>query len=293
MKAIAPLRLLLLLSAFALSACVVEEPAPRSGSFSVLSYNVHGLPSSITGDDTDARLAQIAPRLDAFDVVGLQEDWIPANHQVLEAASSHPTRIWFDEPLNADRVYGAGVALFAPWPEVSRQHVHYTECNGVLDGASDCLASKGLQAVRLELAEGVEVDFLNTHLEAGGGDEDDAARVVQIEQVVELLQGWSAERPVIFTGDFNLHVGDDPDDEQLDRLIGGGGLSDGCEAIDCVDPTHIDRVFFRDSSSFTWTVEGWEDVSADFLDDEGVDLSDHPPIRLDLAWDWSPPAPTE
>ena len=132
------------------------------------------------------------------------------------------------------------------------------------------------------------MDFLDTHLEAGGGDEDDAARVTQIEQVVDLLQGWSAERPVVCTGDFNLHVGDDPDDAQLDRLVGGGGLSDSCEAVSCPDATHIDRVFFRSSEQLTWTVEGWRDLSSDFLDDEGVDLSDHPPIEATLGWRWEP-----
>jgi endonuclease/exonuclease/phosphatase family metal-dependent hydrolase len=274
------------LVAVLLLAC--EVPAgPQEGTFTILTYNVHGLPSSITGDDTAGRTEQIAPLLDQFDVVGLQEDFIDTNHAVLEAASSHPTRLWFGDTVE-DRVYGSGLSLFAPFEVIEDSPIHYTECNGVLDGASDCLASKGLQVATLELGDGVEVDFLNTHLEAGGGDLDDEARVSQIAQVVERLQGGSGARPVVFTGDFNLHLGEDPDDEQLDQLIGGGDLSDACEAVGCDDATHIDRVFFRGSANLTWTVDAWADRSADFLDDEGVDLSDHPPIEATLSWRFEP-----
>ncbi len=279
-------RALPLLAIVLLAACPTAQE-PQEGTFTTLTYNVHGLPPSITGDDTTARVERIAPLLDGFDVVGLQEDFIDSNHALLEAGSSHPTQLWFDATVE-DRVYGSGLSLFAPFERVEFNPVHYTDGNGVLDGASDCLASKGLLAARLELAPGVEVDFLNTHLEAGGGDEDDAARVTQIEQVVELLQGWSADRAVVFTGDFNLHVGDDPDDAQLDRLMVGGGLSDSCAAIDCDDPTHIDRIFVRDSEQLTWTVDGWRDLSAEFLDDDGVDLSDHPPLEATLSWRWEP-----
>lgn len=280
MRRLAPLLLVLLL------ACQ-PTPGPQEGTFTVLTYNVHGLPSSITGDDTTARIERIAPLLDGFDVAGLQEDFIDANHALLADGSSHPTRLWFDTTVE-DRFYGSGLSLFAPFELIESASIHYTECHGVLDGASDCLASKGLLAARLELGDGVEVNFLDTHLEAGGGDADDEARVSQIEQVVDLLQGWSADRPVVFTGDFNLHVGDDPDDEQLDRLIGGGGLHDCCEAFGCDDPSHIDRIFFRNSEQLTWTVEGWRDLSQEFVDEEGVDLSDHPPIEATLNWRFEP-----
>jgi len=35
-------------------------------------------------------------------------------------------------------------------------------------------------------------------------------------------------------------------------------------------------------------VEDWRDLSADFLDDEGVDLSDHPPIAATIGWTTAP-----
>lgn len=271
-------------SLVALSACSPAPDAPSSGQLEVLSYNVHGLPASITGDDTDARLAAIAPRLASYDVIGLQEDWIDRNHEVLEQASDHPTQVWFDDVLDDTRVYGSGLTVFSDPLEVDRRHVHYDTCNGVLDGASDCLASKGVQVLRLRLAEGVTFDLYNTHFEAGGSDEDDIARVAQIDIVVELLASFSDGQPVLFTGDFNLHAGEQPDDDMLAQLTDGTQLSDACAAVACDEPTRIDRVFYRDGAGLRWTVQEWRNDSALFLDDEGVDLSDHPPIGATMDW---------
>ena len=53
-----------------------QEPPQTFGQFSVLTYNIHGLPPEVTNDDTSERIKQIAPLLEAYDVVGLQEDWI-------------------------------------------------------------------------------------------------------------------------------------------------------------------------------------------------------------------------
>src|SRR5688572_19517498 len=101
-----------------LLACHPDDPAaPTSGSLAVLTYNIHGLPPSITGDDTAARAAAIAPLLEPFDVVGIQEDWLPETHDALDTVS-HETRFRFDTPLEG-RVYGAGLAFYARIPSTA------------------------------------------------------------------------------------------------------------------------------------------------------------------------------
>ena len=253
--------------------CVGDE-APAEGEFSVLTYNVHGLPGSISGDDTTARMEQIAPLLNSFDVVGLQEDFIDENHAILEAASEHAVRVRFAEFLDEERVYGSGLAVWSPFAEVERQHIHYGSCNGLLDSSSDCFASKGFQALRQELIPGVEVDFYNTHLEAGGGELDNAVRAEQVDMLLDSLSGWSAGRAVVFTGDFNLH-GEDPEDlPLLDLLQGEAGLSDSCAVLDCPEPMRIDRLFFRESEQIEWTPSDWQQQN-EFVDEEGLHLSDH------------------
>ena len=77
--------------ACSLTACPVGDPPvqPAEGELSFLTYNVHGLPPQITGDDTAARMVEIGPLLRPFDVVGLQEDFDDVNHGTLAAASDH------------------------------------------------------------------------------------------------------------------------------------------------------------------------------------------------------------
>jgi hypothetical protein len=263
-----------------------EPRVPASGSLSALTYNVHGLPPEITGDDTASRLVDIGPLLPAFDIVGLQEDFDDANHAALVASVNHPTQVRFAEAL-ADRVYGSGLAVLSHLAEESHFHEHYEDCHGVLDSASDCLASKGFQVVRLELAPGATVDVYNSHLEAGGGSEDHAARTQHVAQLLHSLADRSAERAVIFLADTNLHASDELDAPLLTQLLEEGGLVDSCAEVGCAEPDHIDRILVRDSAEVSLRVSGWE-VRHEFVDEEGVDLSDHPAIATAMDWAYDP-----
>ncbi len=259
-----------------------EDP-PTSGEWRILSYNVHGLPSIITGDDTPARMVQIAPLLQGWDLVGLQEDWEEANHEVLIGQATNPVQLWFDETVSSDRYYGSGLSVLSSHPVVAQRFVHYTTCHGLLDGASDCLASKGFQAVRLQVGAG-QVDFYNTHLEAGGGDEDDAARAVQVDDLISSLNGWSAGRAIVFTGDFNLRESDPEDAPLLVRLRDEAGLQDACTWVSCAEADHSDLIFLRSSEQMGLEVSSWTNHSTDFQDGQGTDLSDHPPISAKVVW---------
>ena len=75
-----------------------DSSQPQYGNLTVLTYNVHGLPSVITMDDTPGRLRQIAPLLSDYDIVGLQEDFDDTNHMML-AGSGH------------DEVFASGMFL--------------------------------------------------------------------------------------------------------------------------------------------------------------------------------------
>src|SRR5687768_5001163 len=146
------------------------DAGARRGALTILNYNVHGLPPLITGDDTPARMSMISPLLNAFDVVGLQEDFEPANHMLLTMDSMHAYLEHYDDPL-PNRLYGAGLTILSN-PDVVDVHAqHYIACFGELlgPGLTDCVASKGFHVTRLKLAQGVEIDFYNTHMDAGGG----------------------------------------------------------------------------------------------------------------------------
>ncbi len=258
--------------------------APTSGAFEVLTYNVKGLPDLVTGTDGLSRMEQIAPDLPPFDVIGVQESFDGTFHEALIADADHPIRDWSGETVEDDRAYGSGLGLLIRgFEEVERTSFFYADCNGVLDGASDCLASKGLQRVRVRVP-GTEafLDVYNTHHEAGGGPDDIAVRASQVEEVVAAMEDWSADAAVLFMGDMNLHV-DDAEDVPLLERYGSVGLRDACTEVGCPEPLHIDRVWLRDGPELALVATAWE-RQEQFVDAEGEDLSDHPAIGVTIDW---------
>lgn len=270
--------ILLLLSC---SGSEAETDLPTSGTLSMLTYNVHGLPDAITGDDTTLRMELIAPLLDDFQVVGLQEDFDDDDHAVMVAESTHPVQERFSETVDDGRVYGSGLSLLAIGEAALVEGVHYSACNGITDGASDCLASKGFLYVQLDVP-GVRLHLYDTHMEAGNGEADDEARDVQVEELLAHMEDNAAGEPIVFMGDTNLHDSDPEDLVAVERMK-DWGLRDSCDEVDCDDPGRIDRFMVRDGGEVALTVEHWE-VAPGFVGDTGVDFSDHEPIAIDLGW---------
>ena len=91
-------------------------------------------------------------------------------------------------------------------------------------------------------------------------------------------------RAILFGGDFNLSGEDAHDASLVARYLDEGGLSEGCDAIDCAEPGRIDRFFFRSSDSLRLTPLHWE-VQEGFIDDSGTPLSDHDPIAMTFRWE--------
>lgn len=263
--------------------CPPEAPEPRTGSFVLLTYNVHGLPSGVTGDDTLARMPPIGERVAGYDLVVFQEDFLDEGHDLLFAELDQTTQVRFSEPL-PDRPTGSGLATAANYPSPGSFTRWYSTCNGTLDSSSDCLASKGVLGVRVELAEGLELDVWNTHLEAGGSDEDGSSRLAQAGEAAEAIADFSGERAAVFGGDFNIHPDERPVDIEVeDTLVVEAGLTDACRASNCPEPRRIDRVFFRSGPSLLLQPVAWE-VAPGYEDEAGVPLSDHDPILVTFAW---------
>lgn len=264
--------------------CVDAERVPQEGTFSVITYNVQGLPDALTDSPrpTLDRMQDIAPLLDDYDVVGLQEDFDPDWHDALVAGASHEDAYWTDETLD-DRVYSAGLAVLSrlsqqPSATVYREF-YYSSCHGTLDGSGDCLASKGFQVATVRLADNEWVDIVNTHHEAGGGEQDIAARAIQVEEVIAALDESHA---VVFMGDTNLHIDDVEDVAALSRYA-DAGLQDVCVLLDCPENDHIDRIFVRSSPTLTLDALSWQ-RPPHFVGDDGEPLSDHPPISAEISW---------
>ncbi|MBL4685191.1 MAG: hypothetical protein JKY37_11420 [Nannocystaceae bacterium] len=254
---------------------------PVSGELLVLSYNIAGLPQGISSSDPERYIPQISPLLNAYELVLAQEDfWY---HDVLLTDIEHPN-LSDPSPANpAEMGIGDGLNRFSqtPFGELERQQ--WYACHGMLDCASDCLGRKGWSFARHTLADGVEVDVYNLHMEAGGCPEDIEIRTQATLNLAAAIAERSDGRALVVAGDFNLRATDPEDVTPLENIINGAGLTDVCDALDCGDE-RIDHIMVRSGTSVTLDPLMWW-VPEEFVDARtGDPLSDHLPVAARLSW---------
>lgn len=295
------------------------EGSTANGEFSLLSYNVAGLPQEISKEHPGTNLQKISPHLDDYDVVMTQEDfdwWKPGGladgldftkyHERLRADAHHeyrtdrhpgPEAVGIDIATDRPNMeLGDGLGVLSTYPITNTVRVPWDRCFGEFDsGASDCLAMKGFLVTRLELADGVVVDLYDLHGEAGGGEEDQAIQAEDFQQLAEYIQQNSKGRPIILGGDTNLHTdppGPDAHEDSADgadleiwnQFLESTGLTDTCAATDCDEPGRIDKIAFRSDAGIELTPKSHEFQTDVFVDEQGEDLSDHQALEVVFAW---------
>lgn len=298
----------------AASATVACRPTAQ-GDFSLLTYNVAGLPQEISGETPSVNIPLISPKLEAYDVVVTQEDfdwWIPAldgldfvnYHTRLRADTTHPwattahpgpAAVGIDgtDPERPMPIVGDGLGILSRFPFSGADRVPWEHCFGGADtsdgGAADCLAMKGFARATLTLADGVVVDVYTVHGEAGRTATDSRMLAEDFALLADHINQHSVGRPVIVAGDTNLHteaghVMQPVHGPIWDAFVAEVGLIDVCTVTACHQPGSIDKVAWRNGGNVTLAVNErrWEtDV---FVDGSGQDLSDHPPVAVDFTW---------
>jgi len=301
------------------SATTTKATAAKSGEFSLLSYNIAGLPAEISKEHPDVNIPKISPHLDDYDVVMTQEDfdwWKPNGlaskadftnyHDRLRADAHHEYRteqhpgaeaVGID--IEADRPnmeLGDGLGVLSELPISDTVRVPWERCFGEFDsGASDCLAMKGFLMTRLELADGVVIDLYDLHGEAGGGTEDQALQAEDFAQLAAYMDEHSAGHAIIVGGDTNLHTdppGPDAHEDSADgkdleiwnAFIDSVGLTDSCAATSCDDPVRIDKIAYRSDDGVELEAKSHEFQTDVFVDDAGEDLSDHEALEVVFSW---------
>ena len=284
----------------------------RSGEIVALSYNVAGLPEILSGSRPAEFTPQIAPLLNDYDLVLLQETWrtpdpnplapLRVYHEILEEASEHPYRSepkplpLGSDPSRPEALVSDGLNRFSDVPFDPVERMAWSECFGGSDqsdgGSGDCLSQKGFSVASTTLDDGVVVDVYNLHLEAGGTDEDQRISRGQAHQLTEFINSRSTGRPLIVGGDFNLHTdpeqADDPDEawdlESFRIILEEAGLTDVCEALACPEPGRIDKFLYRSSDELTIEPLAWNFETDVFVSADGEPLSDHDALAVTFGW---------
>jgi endonuclease/exonuclease/phosphatase family metal-dependent hydrolase len=287
------------------------DPGPTSGSFSVLSYNVAGLPQELSTVNPKEHLPLISPLLNEYDVVMTQEDfdwWTPLldsfdfvhYHERLRAQATHqyrsgrhpgPEAAGLDPATRPDLNVGDGLGFLSRMPITEADRQAWGGCFGGFDtndgGAADCLAMKGFARTTMTLANGVEVDVYTLHAEAGSTAEDQRLQAADFDQLADYIETHSAGKAIVLGGDTNLHTSPGSTDLAIWRdFLSRTGLVDTCTTgVGCNEPASIDKIALRSADGVTLTPTAHSFPRSRFTDPEGVALSDHPPLVVEIDWD--------
>ncbi|MFI6154806.1 jacalin-like lectin [Kitasatospora sp. NPDC051170] len=278
-----------------------DATGASGGSFSVLTYNVAGLPQilSSASSDRQSSTTAIGSRLAPYDLVNVQEDF--NYHAALYAADAHPNRT----ATSGGAGLGSGLNTLSglAYDGDDFERVKWKDCQ--LD-SGDCLTPKGFTFMRARLAEGVYVDVYNLHANAGTNPGDETARAANLAQLTGYIKSHSAGNAVLVAGDTNTRY--TRADDTIGAFAADNGLTDawvklerggvapakGADPLLCDQkaPTDtceiVDKVLFRGSALVSLTATSYADKHADFLDASGVMLSDHDPVAVGFSWSRNP-----
>jgi hypothetical protein len=294
----APARTLLLCLALLLAVPfgATAEPLTQSA-FSVLSYNVHGLPAVVARDDPSERSATIGWLANRYNVVLFQEDFeyhSTLRRQMLGKASVRGPGIGSDVRRILAKIllfpiavvlphfsppYGAGITALVDRDllvDDSRQRKGYGVCDKWFDGTGDCWANKGYLKVSVGDPRGWQVDVYNTHLEAGGSAAAVRVRRRQLDLLARAIEKNSAQRAVIVAGDFNITFSRPGDRESIEDFRNRLALLDSSAGPELPFWQERDYILYRSSATVPLAVvEAGEAV--EFVNNDRA-LSDHPAL---------------
>ena len=288
------LAVLLLFASLPVSA---SAQAAVGGSFSVLNYNVAGLPdfaAMFNGSETmdvAAKEKLVGARLNesGVDFIAVQEDF-NYNKALVGAMPAYAYRTLHHGGVPI----GSGLNIYSTHPLFNVEREEWRERYGLFD-EGDQLTPKGILYAVIEIADGVYADLYDIHADAFDTPESQQARVSNFLQLFEMIVRHNSDRPVILTGDFNIsvhHAGSDPSGALIKQLFidmlgmkdawielyNDGDYSDfsrweatGQDYLGNWDS--MEKILYKDGNGVHLEAASFEYV--EFVDGEGKSLSDH------------------
>jgi hypothetical protein len=271
---------------------ILYNGAATGNTFTILSYNVDGLPAILQGNDGDPETYTpiIGQKVQDYDIVNVQEDF--NYHASLYANDNHPYRT----ATSGGAGIGSGLNTMSNFPfsdDIDR--VTWNDSSST-DGNN--LTPKGFTWLRIRLAEGVYIDVYNIHTNAGSVDAAYTARKSNINQIVSYINSNSAGNAILIFGDTNCRY--TRTEDNIRNIITGTGSLDswiqlikngvypasgssalvyeGTDIVTDYSFEVVDKIFYRGNNFITLTplVYTLEDVK--FRDSSGNMLSDHRPV---------------
>ncbi|KAH9853830.1 mannose-binding lectin [Lenzites betulinus] len=231
-----------------------------------------------------------------YDLIHVQEDF--NYHATLYQYDTHPYRT----ATSGGVPFGSGLNSLSNFNWVDFSRTKWATCSNASE--DDCLTPKGFTFMRLRIAEGVYIDAINLHADAGTEDGDNVARSANLDQVRDFIAANSVGNAVMVFGDTNsrytravdtgirdLVADEGMTDAWVQLARGGTPPAGGADALVCPDgvPTDIscetvDKVFFRGSKLISLSATSFNYDTARFLSSNLSLLTDHNPVRVEFSW---------
>lgn len=272
-----------------------------SGSVDFMTYNVSGVP--ILGDTHSSQrkfigsgrmraIADVLSKEDA-DLVAVEEDFTFNRALAGAMEDTYPNHTWSDAGL-----FGSdGLNAFSKFPIYNVERVRWNVMYGVLSGACDRLAEKGILYFVMELAPGAYVDCYVIHADCGHGVDYKSiyTRRDNFIQLREMIAEKSEGRAVVVLGDFNSRYDREEDDDLYGTFVQPAGLKDAWAELEnggnyiyneeTWSPTleeSLDKVMYRSGGGVELNAESVRHY--DIEDENGASYSDHRSTRVTLSY---------
>ncbi|KAK7977727.1 hypothetical protein PG996_003780 [Apiospora saccharicola] len=285
------------ISNLAASAALVGSALAASGDFNVLTMNVAGLPAILQGNDVPGDKTVNSKTMGSkfaeydYDMIHVQEDF--NYHASIYETDNHPYR----SATSGGVPFGSGLNSLSTKYFFNYNRVKWNVCSNA--SGADCLTPKGFTFMRVQMDEGIYVDFYNLHADAGTEPDDLTARAANLKQVADYIDANSVGNAVVVFGDTNSRYSRTAD---AIRVFGTqNGLTDTwvelirngvvpTEESLCENPSTtnycetVDKILYRAGATVDLKATHWSYESTKFLQPDGNVLSDHNPITANFTY---------
>jgi len=153
-----------------------------------------------------ARFAAIAQKLDAYDIICLQEVWIEQDQEYLKKACAEKGLV-YSHVFSSGMLGSSGLQVISRYP-IKEVYFHRYRVNGnvLRVDHGDYHAGKGFGFCRISVSESQDICIINTHTIAQYQMEDQyhPDRITQMWEIIRFLQlAAKPNQPLVLMGDMN------------------------------------------------------------------------------------------
>ena len=265
------------------------------GSFTILSYNVAGLPDIISRSNPKVNTKLISPKLNEYDIVNVQENF--AYNKDLNSKLNFKYKTDF----SGNVPFGDGLTTFSKYPLYMFDRIEWKDRHGIIIDGADKMTKKGFTFTSMEIESGYFIDIYNLHTDANNDDSSIAARNSNMAQLAEYIKGISAGKAVLIFGDTNSLYTNKGDnfydliikpcnlkDAWIEKVMGGKIPEKGEE----LKPEKLgqrgevlDKIWYRSGKNIEIDATSFEILFKEFTNEKGKQLSDHYPITSTINYE--------